>query len=618
MKRNADRSTVLAVRMSLFLALAASAALVFAPGSSSAGSAGAPNPQRNAYFGEQHIHSSWSLDSYLGVGNTLGGPEEFYKYATGQTIMHPTGGYPVKITTPLDWGNTTEHAEYLGAMQAAFDPNSELGKTILGKSLRFGSKEGSMDTYKLLTVTMIKNHPIKELMTSDVLGTYWKRLVEIADKYYRPGKFTTFAAFEWTSTPNTANLHRNVYFKDTKKVPEMPFSAIDSDDPRELWKWMDGQREAGNELLAISHNANLSNGKMFPTEVDDRGRPIDRAWAETRMRNEPLAELKQVKGQSETTPGLSPNDEFANYEVVVWQLLGAKGEPSNYGSYIRQAYKDGLALQDTLGYNPYKFGVVSGSDSHSTATPYRQKNFFGVHGSADDIPEKRMQAGFLGFNNLWASPAGLSVVWAEENTREAIFAAMKRKETYSTSGVRIKVRLFGGWEYGPDELKRRDWVKIAYAKGTTMGGDLPAKPGNAKAPGFLVWAMKDPDSGNLDRIQIVKGWSRNGQRFERVYDVDWSGKRKPDPKTGKVPPVGNTVNLVKATYTNTIGAVELKKVWTDPEFDPGLDAFYYARVLEIPTPRWSTIQAVKMGRVPPDGVATTIQERAWTSPIWYT
>jgi hypothetical protein len=574
------------------------------------------HPEREAYFGETHVHTSWSLDSYLGFGNTIAGPEEFYKYSMGQPITHP-GGFTVKITKPLDWGATTEHAEYLGAVQAALDPHSRLRGTILGKSLKFGSQIEAQATYKLLTITMLKNHPLTDLMTPDVLGTYWKRLVGIADKYYQPGTFTTFAAYEWTSTPNTANLHRNVFFLDTKKVPDMPFSAIDSDDPRELWKWMDAQRKAGNELLAISHNSNLSNGLMFPTEVDSKGRPIDKVWVETRRRNEPLAELKQAKGQSETTPGLSPNDEFANYEVVEWQLLGSTGDPRNYGSYIRQAYKDGLALQDRLGLNPYKFGVVSGSDTHSTAVPYRQKNFFGIHGGDfDETPEKRLEGGHFGFNNLWASPAGLSVVWAEENTREAIFAAMQRKETYSTSGVRLKVRFFGGWEFNPDVLKQKDWVKTGYAKGVPMGGDLSSLTGTG--PTFVVWALKDPDSGNLDRVQIIKGWTKHGQTFEKVYDVAWAGKRKPDSITGKVPPIGHTVNLAKATYTNTIGATQLKTVWTDPEFDPSLDAFYYARVLEIPTPRWSTIQAVKLGRVPPDGVAATIQERAWTSPIWYT
>ncbi len=334
------------------------------------------------------------------------------------------------------------------------------------------------------------------------------------------------------------------------------------------------------------------------------------------------AEMKQVKGQSETTPALSPNDEFADYEVFVWQLLGAKGAPQDYGSYIRQAYRDGVTMEQARGYNPYKFGVVSGSDSHVTVVPYRQDNFFGVHGTVDDTMEKRLSgATVLGLNSLWVTPAGLSAVWAEENTREAIFAGMKRKETYSTSGVRIPVRFFGGWQYDAKLLEQRDWIKTAYAKGVPMGADLPAPA--SQAPSFVVWAVKDPESANLDRIQIIKGWSKNGQSFEKIFDVAWAGTRKIDPATGKVPPIGNTVDLSKGTYTNTIGAVELKTVSTDPEFDPSLDAFYYARVLEIPTPRWSTIQAAKLGRVPPHtpglGIHTaTIQERAWSSPIWYT
>jgi Protein of unknown function (DUF3604) len=580
------------------------------------------NPERNVYYGEQHLHTSWSFDAYA-FGDTLTGPDTFYRYALGQSVMHP-GGYKVKISEPLDWAADTEHSEYMGMIQEANDPNSPLIKKapFLAKTLKIGSQKDPMLAFKVLSASIAKGHPIAEMLDPDVIAPVWKKIVDIAEEYYQPGKLTTFCAYEWTSTPNSSNLHRNIFFKDCAKVPRVPFSAITSTDPVELWKWMDGQRKAGNELLAISHNSNLSNGHMFPTEVDDKGRPIDRAYAEARLRNEPLAEMKQVKGQSETTPLLSPNDEFAGYEVFVWQLLGGKGTPNNYGSYIRQAYKDGLAMQDARGYNPYKFGVVSGSDSHVSVVPYRQNNFFGVHGTVDDTPEKRISgASVLGLNSLWVSPAGLSAVWAEENTRDAIFAAMKRKETYSTSGVRIPVRFFGGWEFDPVALKQKDWVKNCYAKGVPMGGDL--LPAKAKAPTFVVWATKDPTSANLDRIQIIKGWSKNGQSFERIYDVAWSGKREPDPATGKLPAVGNTVNLTSATYTNTIGAVELKTVWADPEFDPGLDAFYYARVLEIPTPRWSTIQAVQLGRVPPDipgpGIYTaTVQERAWTSPIWYT
>ena len=577
------------------------------------------NPERNVYFGEQHLHTSWSFDAFA-FGNTLTGPEEFYQYALGQPIRH-TGGYEVTITKPLDWGAVTEHSDYMGIIQQANDPESPLRKSapLLAEALEFATEKDPMLAFKLLSVTIATGHDIDALSDPAVVSPVWRRIVDIADKYYQPGTFTTFAAYEWTSTPNSKNLHRNIFFLDTKKVPEVPLTSLDSTDPLELWRWMDAQRAAGNEVLAVSHNANLSDGVMFPTEVDDRGRPIDPAWAEARLRNEPLTELKQVKGQSETTPGLSPNDEFANYEVFVWQLLGAEGVPREHGSYVRQAYKDGLALEQARGFNPYKFGVVAGSDSHVTAVPYRQENFFGVHGTVDDTPEKRVGgATVLGLNSLTVSPAGLSAVWAEENTREAIFAGMKRKEAYSTSGVRIRLRFFGGWDYAADLVEQPDWIASAYAQGVPMGAELPTP--NAEAPAFAVRAVKDPDSANLDRIQIVKGWSKHGQSFEKIYDVAWAGPREPDPNTGKLPPIGSTVNLATGTYSNGIGTVELKAVWSDPDFDPSLDAFYYVRVLEIPTPRWSTIQAVKLGRLPPSGpgFGPTIQERAWSSPIWYT
>ncbi len=580
------------------------------------------NPERNVYFGEQHVHTSWSYDAFA-FGDRLTGPEEFYQYATGIPTLHP-GGFKQTITKPLDWAADTEHSEYMGMIQEAMDPESPLRRSapFLAGALRVAAREDPMVAFKVISATIAKGVNIKHFTDPKVAAPVWQRIVQIADKYYRPGKFTTFPAFEWSSTPNSKNLHRNIFFLNSKKVPLVPFSAVDSTDPRDLWQWMDGQRRAGNELLAVSHNGNLSDGVMFPTEVDHTGRPIDRSWAQARLRNEPLTELKQVKGQSETTPGLSPNDEFAAYEVFVWQLLGAKGAPREYGSYVRQAYRDGVAMEQARGYNPYKFGVVSGSDSHVTVVPYRQDNFQGVHGTVDDTIEKRVNGtAVLGLNSLWVTPAGLSAVWAEENTREAIFAGLKRKETYSTSGVRIAVRLFGGWGFDEGLLQQRDWLKTAYARGVPMGADLPA-PGS-RTPRLIVSAVKDPDSANLDRIQIIKGWSKNGQSFEKVFDVSWAGARKIDPATGRVPPIGNTVDLTKGTYTNTIGAVELKTVWTDPEFDPSLDAFYYARVLEIPTPRWSTIQAAKLGRVPPNitgaGIHTaTIQERAWTSPIWYT
>jgi hypothetical protein len=412
-------------------------------------------------------------------------------------------------------------------------------------------------------------------------------------------------------------MHRNVFFKDCAKVPEAPFSAIDSDHPEDLWNWMDGQRKAGNEALAISHNANLSNGIMFPIEVDSKGNPIDAAWAQQRMTNEPLTEIKQVKGTSETHPDLSPNDEFAGFEIMSY-LIGIDNSFSKLnGSYTRQAYENGLAMQDTRGYNPYKFGVLGAGDSHNTATAYSQSDYFGDHALVDPTPEVRLSGVVAsGMDVLKTGTSGLGGVWAEENTRESIFAAMQRKEVFGTSGVRLKLRLFGGWDYDKGMLSQTDWVKTAYAGGVPMGGDLSQAEG--KAPTFVVWAMKDPVDGNLDRIQIVKGWTKDGQIFEKIFDVVWAGERQPDPVTGRLPPVGNTVDITKATYTNDIGAVELKTVWTDPEFDASQHAFYYARALQIPTPRWSTYDAAKLGIVPPGNAPATIQERAWSTPIWYT
>ena len=440
----------------------------------------------------------------------------------------------------------------------------------------------------------------------------------MANAANEPGKFTAFCSYEWTSTPDNRNMHRNVFFKDCAKVPKAPFSSIASSDPSDLWDWMDGQRKAGNELLAISHNANLSDGHMFPTDVDEKGRPIDAAWAASRDRNEKLTEIKQIKGASETHPTLSPNDEFANFEILTYLLGDPAGRfPQIPGSYVRQALKDGLSMEEASGYNPYKMGFVGGSDSHNTGVPYRQENFYGGHGLNDgDIKQRMSGHVFAGLDVRLENPAGLTGIWAEENTRASLFDGMARKETFATSGPHIKIRMFGGGGDLTATSDTSDWVKASYAAGVPMGADLPPL-GEAKAPSFVVWALKDPTSGNLDRIQIVKGWSKHGQSFEKVYDVTWAGNRTPDPFTGTVPPIGSTVNIEDATYTNTIGGVELKGTWTDPEFDPSLDAFYYARALEIPTPRWTTIQARELGIAPPTNVAATIQERAWSSPIWY-
>lgn len=575
-----------------------------------------PNPDRDVFFGEQHIHTSWSFDAYI-FGNTKATPADAYAYAKGKPLKHALG-FDMQIEQPLDWMGVTDHSEYVGVIQQANDPSTDLAKSELGRQLQVKTPADIQRIYLWLGRTMTSNQPIKELVSPQLMSSVWNRNNEMANAANEPGKFTAFNAYEWTSTPNSRNMHRNIYFQDAARLPEFPFSSFDSEAPEDLWAWMDKQRQAGIELLAISHNANLSDGLMYPTEIDSKGRPIDEAWAESRMRNEPLIEIKQIKGASETHPLLSPNDEFANYEIMSYLL----GDPSGRfdgirGSFVRDALRNGLAFQDTQGFNPYKPGFVGGSDSHNAAAPYRQDNFYGGHGAGDGSMKGRMEGRlFAGLDPKYENPAGLSALWAEENTRTSLFDAMKRKETYATSGTRIKVRFFGGQDLTAADLKGENWVKGAYQKGVPMGSDLPSKSSD-KSPSFLVWAVKDPTSGNLDRVQIVKGWSSGGQSFEKVYDVVWSGDRKPDPVTGKVPAIASTVDVMNATYENSAGSVELSTAWTDPDFDPSIHAFYYARVLEIPTPRWTTIQAKELGIKVSETVPATVQERAWTSPIWY-
>lgn len=584
-----------------------------------------PNPERNAYFGETHLHTSWSVDAWV-MGNRITGPADAYQYAQGATIKHPMG-FDIKIDTPLDFMGVTDHSEYVGVTKQANTPGSYVSTLPAAQPMIMKDPTSAEEQNRVFSYILKLNSgaPVKALMDPKVTSTVWKENVQIADQQNKPGKFTAFCSYEWTSMPDNRNMHRNVFFRDCAKVPEYPFSSLDSTRPTDLWNWMDTQRKAGNELLAISHNANVSDGWMFPVDVDNTtGRPIDAAWAAARDRNERLTEIKQGKGQSEAHPLLSPNDEFANYELFQAIL----GLPDNVGridritgSYVRQALKDGIAMQDTRGYNPYKQGMGGGSDSHNSASPYRQDNFFGLHADADGTVERRFAGVLIGgtMDVRLENPGGLTGVWAEENTRASLWDAMYRKETFGVSGPRIKVRLFGGWGYNNDILKAGDWVKQSYAGGVPMGADLPAMPAGGKgtAPKFVVWAVKDPTSGNLDRIQIVKGWTQNGQSFEKVYDVAWAGDRKADKWTGRVPAIQSTVDLDKATYSNSVGAAELKTVWTDPEFDASQHAFYYARVLEIPTPRWTLIQAVKAGLPPPDVVPLTGQERAWSSPVWY-
>jgi hypothetical protein len=584
------------------------------------------NPERNAYFGETHIHTSWSVDAWV-MGNRITGPDDALKYAQGQTIKHPMG-YDIKIDTPLDFMGVTDHSEYVGVTREANTPGSYVSKLPEAQPLIMKDPNSPTEQNQVFSnlLKLAGSPPVKAFMNPKVTSTVWKENVRIADENNHPGKFTAFCSYEWTSMPGQRNLHRNVFFRACDKVPDYPFSALDSKRPTELWDWMDAQRKAGNELLAISHNANVSDGWMYPIDIDDtNGRPIDAAWAAARDRNERLVEIKQGKGQSETHPLLSPNDEFASYELYQ-TILGLPGNVGRIdhitGSFGRQALKDGIAMQDVRGYNPYKFGMAGGSDSHNTGSPYRQDNFFGLHADADGSIERRFAGVLIGgtMDVRLENPGGLTGVWAEENTRASLWDAMYRRETFGVSGPHIKVRFFGGWGFDKDIVNASDWVKQSYAGGVPMGADLPPMPSGGKgtAPIFVVWAVKDPTSANLDRIQIIKGWTQNGQSFEKIYDVAWSGDRIPDKWTRRVPAIQSTVDMEKATYTNSVGSTELKAVWTDPEFNASLHAFYYVRVLEIPTPRWTLIQAVKSGLPPPDVVPLTGQERAWTSPIWYT
>lgn len=570
-----------------------------------------PNPLKNVYFGEEHIHTSASPDAFV-VG-TRGTWEDAYKWAMGEEIVLSTTGEKIKKSTPLDFIGITDHAEYFGVMPSLIDPKSPLSKTDLAKLM----VDDMGSAINAILGSLLSGTPMKEFVTPELISSNWERYRAAANKYNNPGTFTTFIAWEWTSIPNGRNMHRNVFFRDSG--PLTPFSGFDSVFPEDLWTYQEIQRNLGHDNLAISHNGNVSDGWMYsPNKF--LGGPMDERYAARQQTNEPLTEIIQTKGSSDTHPLMSPNDEFASFEL--FENLINVGMPSQvkYG-YIRQGLVEGMILEEKLGSNPYKMGIVGGSDSHSAYTPNEEFNFHGTHALLDDEPAKRLNPSPNASGDVAAAvgSAGITAIWAEENTRESLFDAMKARETYGTSGPLIRLRFFGGWNYSFDLINDKDVIKTAYEKGVPMGSDLKPMEGAAKAPTFVVWALKDPESGNLDRIQIIKGFiNKWGRADEKIYNVAWSDKRKIDPKTGKLPPVGNTVNIKKASYTNNIGNTQLGMVWTDPDFDPNQRAVYYVRVLEIPTPRWSTYDAAKLGVDIPEGIPATIQERAWSSPIWYT
>jgi len=573
----------------------------------------ARNPLKNAYFGDLHLHSGYSMDAFAFGTRTT--PEDSYRYAMGEPVEYM--GKTQKRIAPLDFLAVTDHAEYLGVVRDTLDPNGPFAKSEWYTMMTNTDPAVSATAFRKLIGSTVANKPLPEFSDPKMLRSTWEKYEAIAEKYNTPGKFTSFIGFEWTSAPDYQNLHRCVIFAD--KGPAIPYTAFDSLDPEDLWRYLEAQRKQGLDVIAVPHNGNASNGLMFSAK-DMSGKPLTRDYAERRMANEPLAEMIQAKGQSDTSPALSPTDEFANFEIWKYLIGTSTHAKSATGSYIRQAYGVGQELQAKLGVNPFKYGIEAGTDFHSGITSTEASNFPGSHGNQDNDPKTVITAttSVAGEPPTSLSSGGLTGVWAEENTRESIFSAFKRKETFGTSGTRIKVRMFAGWGYPKDMTQKTDWVKAAYDGGIPMGGDLTPQTGGAAAPTFVVHALKDPDSGNLDRVQIIKISTKNGKSQEKVYDVVWSGDRKANATTGKLPPVGNTVDVKTAAYTNSIGAPELIGEWTDPSFDPQAHATYYARVLEIPTPRWSTYWAAKLNLPPNPGVAATVQQRAWTSPIWYT
>jgi hypothetical protein len=589
-----------------------------------------------AYFGDTHHHTANSGDAFM-AGDRLT-PEQSYRFARGEEVVSSTG-VPVKLSRPLDFLVVSDHAEGLGVMMQVYEGNPAfMSDPILArwnKAMKAGGKEAA-DAANEVTSRQAQGTlpaPAKDpKVVGPIMKSVWQQYTATAEKFNDPGLFTAMIGFEWTSVPGGNNLHRNVLFRDGKDKADqiLPFSSWQSEDPEKLWEWMDKyEQKTGGKLLAIPHNANLSNGRMFEL-VDFAGKPLSKDYAERRARWEVLQEMMQTKGSSEANPQMSPNDEFADFGVAGWEYgnLTLEGEPLSKAmmptNYLRYGLLRGMEQEQKLGVNPFKFGFIGGTDVHNSLTAIEEDNFFGKHVNQEPSPirwEHVSKQGFGKTRYTWHyTAAGYAGVWATENTREALWDAMKRKETYATSGSRMTVRFFGGWGFEPGDARSRDLADKGYGKGVPMGGDLPKAPAGAKAPTFLVAAMKDPLSGNLDRIQIIKGWiDKDGKGQEKIYDVAWgdASHRKIGPK-GKLTPVGDTVDVAHATWTDTIGDPELAGVWRDPDFDPSVRAFYYARVIEIPTPRWTCYDAVRFGiRMPPE-VPMEHQERAWSSPIWYT
>jgi len=575
------------------------------------------------YWGDSHVHTGMSLDAGAFGARLM--PTDAYRLAKGEQLTSSTG-FPVRLSRPLDWLVVADHSDNMNFFPTLLSGDPEmLASEQGGRWWNMIQEGGQAAVGAAVEIIQALTGNSFEEATFIAPGS-----PEYREAWGITGKFTAFIGYEWTSTDRGFNLHRNVIYRDGKNKASMmePYTTLPpygSPDPRELWKWLAQYEDTtGGSVLAIAHNGNMSNGHMFPTNSPLHGGRVNEEWAETRARWEPLYEITQIKGDGEAHPLLSPDDAFADFEtwaVGNLDLSELKTDDMFIGEYGRTALQTGLQIERKTGINPYKFGFVGATDTHTALATAEEDNFFGKHSGAEPNPA-RMEHPMakVGDNEYpgWSmSASGYQGIWARENTREALFDAMMRKETYATTGPRMTVRFFGGWNFTKDDAMTRLPANAGYSKGVPMGADLPANKGDGKAPTFLVAAQRDPYSGNLDRIQIIKGWiDKRGERSEKIYDVVWSGERTPD-SNGILPAVGNTVDPATATWTNSIGASELITVWEDPDFDPAYPAVYYARVLEIPTPRWTAYEAVRFGVEVPDGAPVSLQERAYTSAIWY-
>lgn len=607
------------------------------------------------YWGDTHLHTGNSFDAGAFGARLM--PEDAYRFARGEEVVS-SKGIKAKLSRPLDFLVVADHSDQMGFFTDLVAGKPHLLKDPKAKDWydRFHEGKGPEVAYEIINTFGKGKFPPHLIYKPDSapFKAVWKMTVDAAEKYNDPHKFTAFVGFEWTSLVMSNNMHRVVIYRDgaEKALQMVPYTTMPPEgsiNPRDLWKWLqEYETKTGGDVLAIPHNGNLSNGIMFPVDAQYDGKNIDRHYVEQRHHWEPLYEVTQIKGDGEAHPFMSPNDEFADYET--WDIGNLADPPTVKTNdmlpteYAREALKNGLVLEKRFGTNPYKFGMIGSTDSHTGLATAQEDNFFGKHSGAEPHPH-RMNHPFMsnekGTIMGWEQVAsGLAAVWATDNTREALFDAMERKETYGTTGSRMTVRFFGGWDYTEEDLNSRLPAFAGYKKGVPMGGDLPAlkveksekeddKEMKVKAPTFMVYALRDPIGGNLDRIQIIKGsLDKEGKTHEKVYNVVWSSNRArgafgeaPDRKLtadGKLPPIGNTVDAKTANFTNTIGSSELGTVWTDPDFNPEQKAVYYTRVLEIPTPRWSTIEAFRFGMDIPEGAPVSTQERAYTSPIWYT